>query len=107
REYYFIFLFSAVLFVAPFLIVTPFGARNILLTYLMLAISLGILWRNLSIKSNFEMIIDRNVKLIIICLSMIMISLYSVNGFENQRRISKIKTAEIKGEKVVEIRKLP
>ncbi|RHH71556.1 MULTISPECIES: DUF6056 family protein [Vagococcus] len=109
KKLYFIFLFSAVLMVAPFLMVTPFGPRNILLTYLMLSVSLGILWANLSknIESSHVNKLNKLVKGMIICCSLFYVSLYAINAFENNRRIKLIKQADESNQSVVEIRRLP
>lgn len=106
RTLYFIFLFTAVVMVGPFLIVTPFGPRNILLTYLFLALSLGILWVNTEIQIEI-MKLDTNVKNGAICLMMFCLLLYGINSFENQRRVSMIKKADERGDKVVTVRRLP
>lgn len=91
--------------VGPFVVVTPFGPRNILLTYLLLSISLGVLFTNLDL--NKPSLVDNIFKKIIIVLSLIIVSLYSINFFEDYRRIQKIKIADKNNQKVVEIRQLP
>lgn len=106
RTLYFIFLFSALVMVGPFLIVTPFGPRNILLSYLLLAISLGLIWINTETTIEIKTF-DKYVKSVFLCLVAFYLFLYGVNGFENQRRIAMIKEADDRGEKVVEVRKLP
>ncbi|MGX7025120.1 DUF6056 family protein [Vagococcus hydrophili] len=103
---YFIFLFTAIVMVGPFLIVTPFGPRNILLTYLFLALALGILWVNTEVNVELTKL-DTYVKSGTICLMMFCLFLYGVNSFENQRRVSMIKKAAERGDKVVTVRRLP
>lgn len=107
RERYLVFLFSAIIMVAPFLIVTPFGPRNVLLSYLMLAISLGILWTELELNIKSINVLNQITKKIMISVALFYIVLYGINGFENSRRLNQIKTAQEEGAKVVEVRKLP
>ncbi|MDT2781819.1 hypothetical protein P7H41_07645 [Vagococcus fluvialis] len=105
RELYFVTLITGIMMVGPFVVVTPFGPRNILLTYLLLSISLGVLFTNLDL--NKPSLVDNIFKKIIIVLSLIIVSLYSINFFEDYRRIQKIKIADKNNQKVVEIRQLP
>jgi len=109
KELYFIFLFSSIMMIAPFVVVTPFGPRNILLSYLMLSICLGILWYDLDATLQVETIdrLDMFVKKITASLAIVCLILYSINCFENSRRIALIKEAEAKNQRVVEVRKLP
>lgn len=105
RELYFVTLITGIMMVGPFVIVTPFGPRNILLTYLLLSVSLGILFTKLNL--NDFTLTDNLFKKMIVVLSLIIVSLYSINFFENYRRIEKIKIADKNNQKVVEIKKLP
>lgn len=106
RDNYFFFLFSALLIVSPFLIVTPFGPRNILLSYLLLTLSLGILWEKVQSKIailKLELFVKRLSAVIL----MFILFLYSVNFFEHQRRLAIIKDFDHQGKKSVVVRTLP
>lgn len=109
KELYFTFLLSSILMLAPFVVVTPFGPRNILLSYLMLGICLGILWEKLYPTIDVKNIdrLNQFISKIIIFVAMFYLILYSINCFENHRRLTLIREAESTNQKEVEVRRLP
>lgn len=102
-KFFYILLFSVVL-VGPFLILTPFGPRNILTSYVLLLLCLFILLKPEAIK------IDRLSKpVLVICLSTacLFISLHTMNKIVENKRVTQLKSDVRAGSKEVEFMRLP
>lgn len=101
---FYFYLFASVILLAPFLILTPFGPRNILTSYVLLVLCLFELLKYLEI----DIIPSKKIiGSLVLILSFFFISLHAINKIEENKRIHQMKTDVESGLKEIEFSKLP
>ncbi|MDN6836133.1 MAG: hypothetical protein L0L86_08350 [Lactococcus lactis] len=96
----------SLLLVAPFLIVTPFGPRNILTSYVFLGLALFELV--IHIKISLASQLSKEIALtLVICTSLFTIGLHGVNKYEESQRITYLNQQLRSGQNEVELKRLP
>lgn len=99
-------LIAAVLFVAPFLVTTPFGPRNILTSYILLIISLSVLFINLPELSYYKKV-ESGMTYLLIFISVFTLSIYSINKVYHHKRIAEFSKVTSAENNIFEMKKLP
>ncbi|BAK94942.1 hypothetical protein TEH_16150 [Tetragenococcus halophilus NBRC 12172] len=102
----FSYIIISLLLIAPFLIVTPYGPRNILTSYVFLGLALFELLRYT--KIDFTSRWSKKIALILVaCLALFFLDLHGINKFEDSQRIAQLKQEVNSGEEEVELKRLP
>lgn len=99
-------LIAAVLFVAPFLVTTPFGPRNILTSYIFLSIALSVLFINLP-EFSYRKKVENGMTYFLIFVSLFTLSLYSINKVYHYKRIAEFTKVTSTENNIFEMKKLP
>lgn len=106
KRYFFNYLTISLMLLAPFLVVTPFGPRNILTSYVFLTLALF----ELVIHTKLDLASHLTKKLALtlgLCLALFCIALHGVNKYEENQRIAQLKQAIRTDQKEIEIKRLP
>ncbi|MDN6572144.1 MAG: hypothetical protein L0L22_14245, partial [Staphylococcus equorum] len=106
KRHFFSYITISLLLVAPFLIVTPYGPRNILTSFVFLGLALFELISY--IKINLESQLVKKISLLFIfCISIFFIGMHGLNKYEENQRIAQLKQDVALGQKEVELNRLP
>lgn len=106
KRYSFSYIGISLLLVAPFLIVTPYGPRNILTSYVFLGLALFELISHT--KLNLAGQLSKKIALMLVtCISLFFISLHGINKYEESQRIDQLKVDLNLGQKEIEFKRLP
>ena len=104
KQSFFYYMFSSVLLLGPFLVLTPFGPRNILTSYVLLVLCL---FEMLNSIPKFYIPSKKVIRILTLTVSSSFIVLHSINKIEENRRITALKKDVSRGEEVIDFPKLP
>lgn len=103
KSIFYFYLFSAVILLGPFLVLTPFGPRNILTSYVLLVLCLF----ELLSSARIPMPSSKIISLLTITLSIVFISLHLTNKIAENKRITALKNDVSNGMTEVVFERLP
>ncbi|MDT2808604.1 DUF6056 family protein [Vagococcus lutrae] len=103
---FFLSLLFVILISSPFMVVTPFGPRNVLAPYVLLVIPLSLLLIEVYGKYSF-IIIPKIIRTMSIVTTFVIFQAYLINYIENIKIINNIKAADSQGTSEIIIENVP